>query len=142
MKRLIVLLVCSVLFIACGEPGPEVTALDDARTRWEAASIGSYRYTIARFCFCPLVTQTVTVANGEVVSVEAAPGSQGVGDGLTIEQLFDELDGILESPQRGELTADYDAARGFPAAVTADPYLAAIDDEFSYTITGFEVLSG
>jgi hypothetical protein len=143
MRRLLVLVVAlGVSVAACGTPSPEVTALESAQTRWQAASIASYRYTIARFCFCPLVTQVVTVRNGEVVSVEAAPGSEGTRDGMTVDELFDELDQILGASQHGEVTADYDPDMGVPLTVSADPTVNAIDDEFSYTITDFVILTG
>jgi len=134
-----VLLACA----ACGgAASPEASDLARARSLWEAAGITSYRYTIDRVCFCPPVSKTVTVVDGAVTSVEVTPANSAFTTGWTMEELFDELDAILNRTDRGDVAVEYDAERGYPKSVTADPVLRATDDEFSYTVTDFEVLSG
>lgn len=122
------------------EPPTETDALADARAVWETAGIESYAYDVLYGCFCPQSRAHVVVMDGVVAEVTQSgevdtPPSVSRG----IDELFDVLrDATDDGVDSIEVT--YDPRYGFPALVSADPIEDAVDDEWSWTISDFEIL--
>ena len=112
--------------------GSAQRALDQARARWKAARIGSYRYEARRICFCPTSGwHTVNVRNG-------APSKNvhsEVKDIATVPRLFRQIQRAIDAHAH-ELTVIY-GAHGVPKKVWIDTYENVIDEEQYFTVRGF-----
>jgi hypothetical protein len=116
--------------------------LAERRERWDAGQPAAYRFTIQAACFCVDTftrPRSITVENGQVVAEEPAPdGGADPERVLTIEDLFDRAELAIAEADAVEI--DYDNDFDFPATIAVDDMLDAIDDEITYTVTGFEVI--
>jgi Family of unknown function (DUF6174) len=159
----VTLAVALVLLVACGNgtqpastPTTPATAetsepdeqrmveLDDRQGRWDEAQPPSYRFTVAAQCFC-LETFTrprsIIVEGGQVVAEDPAPGDDADPERvLTIEDLFDRARIAIDHADAVEIVYDNDF--DFPSTIAIDDMLDAIDDEITYVVTHFEVLTG
>ena len=127
-------LVCLGL-TACGGD----TKLVDAQTKWKSQALTSYRFDYSRNCFCPDsgTVYVVRVQNGAVTTVtEKATGTPVDAKDLssfpTIDAIFITID--KADHEAASLSVTYDAAMGFPTAVSIDWIAEAVDDEVSMTI--------
>jgi hypothetical protein len=136
-----------VAVVACSdstEPTAVVTDLAEAKRRWAASAPTSYQYTFARACFCGTEYTrpvSVTVRNGTVQSVRYAdtgvPLTPALAAGFTtIEGVFALVDDAI-AKHAASVTAEYDAARGYPLHIFIDFIASAADDEMGYGIRDF-----
>ena len=146
MTRLILICLLATLpLTGCNIFGPDheeaLDELRDNRAKWERSAPASYSYVLQRSCFCGTEMSApvrITVVNGVHQSaVYVATGEPMRTDWLqffpTMEGLFDMLEDALREADEMDIT--YDAARGFPTHVSADPIENAIDDEYALTIS-------
>jgi len=141
--RLPLLLVVALAAAGCATgPGNRLSELERARDRWAAQNISFYTITLQRSCFCggPM---RVEVRVGEV-AVTRTDLDTGEPVSSELAHLFPDIPGLfalveqeIERPAF-ELTVEYDPLRGFPKQITVDPIENAVDDEYGYTITGFQ----
>lgn len=118
------------------------SSLDEARARWRAAGITSYRVHVERSCFCrgrePV---DVEVRNGVVTSVKvtatgaAAPREQWEWT-PSIDAMFTQLATALREGTPAQ--ASFDATRGYPT--TAIIGTLANDAGIQYSYSGLTVL--
>jgi len=133
---------CSLLPLPTPGPGGEVARVAaEQRSFWQGKGIASYTFSVSRPCFCPPEWSgpfEVTVVDGAttVVTYEGAPAAAANVEHIpkTIEAVFDLL--IANAATTVEVT--YDPIFGFPASISVDPLVNAIDDEFDITISDFQ----
>lgn len=128
-------------------PTDPVTALAFSRARWFNAGISDYQFTIARVCEClpemagPVV---VEVRGGAVVERTYASGTSvdpQYADLFTaVPGLFDLIDEAIRRDAAG-LAVRYNAEYGYPESIQIDWVAGAVDDEVSYRITDFALLT-
>ena len=140
------------LAVAVAAPVLGDAALDDARSRWQAAALAGYEYGYHKYCEChrdsPPET-TVTVRDGQVVGVRHRPANtdavvpaadKNLEYYWTVEGLFGLIASALE---RGvQVRALYDSERGFPREVFIDYDAEFIGDELDLRLTGVTALDG
>lgn len=157
MKKLL-LFVLAIVLSACttianaGEPKSEV---EQARDKWQAASISHYRFELFISCFCvfnedmPLL---IEVKDGAIVSMEFKSGKEIDPQLLELFQRYDTIDKLFDGIESGfdfegddqgpadKVTVEYDATYGFPTRIDIDFIEQAIDDELYLSVSGFEAL--
>jgi uncharacterized protein DUF6174 len=124
-------------------PGPipdGAEGLDEARARWDATGIQDYDMTYREVCFCPETVVTVVVRDGEVTeaSSESDPGMGQEPEGLTVEDLFDEVQGAIDD-DAVEIRASYDTATGRPTSYWVDWDEMMADEEHGIDVIDFTV---
>ena len=141
--RLPLLLAIALAAAGCATgPGDRLAELERARDRWAAQNISFYTLTLQRSCFCggPM---RVEVRVGEV-AVTRTDLDTGQPVSAELAHLFPDITGLFAIVQQeierpaSALSVAYDSIRGFPRQITVDPIKNAIDDEYGYTITGFQ----
>ena len=106
---------------------PELDALRQARTRWEAVGPQSYAFVYEMGCECDGGPFDVEVVGGEVVS----------GTGVPIEDLFATIEDELLVGNVVEATYNEDDGR--PEHFVVNPEALAYDGGYTLTITSFDV---
>ena len=140
MRRAAALLLAAL--VAC----PQVSPTAAPRARWAAQGLSSYAYTLRRSCFCPqeiAKAMTVEVRSGAASSVSYADTGAAVPDAFRpkqtrIEDYFDLIETTLA--KGGTAKTEFDASRGHPTSILADPFPNAVDDETLYTISDLKPL--
>jgi hypothetical protein len=150
MRRL--LGVFAVLVLAgCGSSAPQssdppvstsatTTTTVAPNAAW--ASPAHYRFDYRPGCFCPSLPTRVEVRDGKVVKatlLEEVSGVPGETDSPTIDELLADVR-RAEKEATGEVKVDYDA-NGVPIEASIDWIENAIDDEMTWRIENFKVLS-
>lgn len=148
MKK-IVFVILAFMLAACSIG--QKSELSKNQTKWENAHIASYRFSLFVGCFCAFRDQmplTIEVHDGKVTSMAYADGSPVPADDsqleyfhrfATMEALFAEI----QADQNGsvdEISAEYDSTYGYPTQIRVDQIKEAVDDEYSLTVSNFEVL--
>ena len=144
MKKTLILTALAVTALLIAGCAAATNSLDDNRQKWQQQDIDDYDFTIQVLCFClDDVTRPVRieVRGGIVQSMVYADDSTAVtndyfDDINTIEKLFQVIDDAIED-DADELIIDYDLGFGFPKKIDIDFLLNAVDDEITYTISGF-----
>lgn len=119
--------------------------LENARAKWEAATINSYRFRVLVGCFCPEEVRgpfEVTVRDGEVVEATRDGGEladYSPDQYFTILGLFDAVEALAHSDR---LDVTYHAEYGYPILIDADLVFRAIDEERTIEVLEFEILDG
>jgi Family of unknown function (DUF6174) len=120
-----------------------VVELDERRARWEEQRPTAYLFTVAAQCFCLdtfSTPRTVTVQDGQAVSEDPAPDQTTAPERIrTVDDLFDRARAAIDDAEAVEI--EYDNEFDFPAAIDIDHLIEAIDDEVTYVVTDFEVVS-
>ncbi len=131
-----------VLQIAACDPARHDATLEElavARTRWESLDIDSYQFTYVRKgAWTRTGPITITVTNGEVVSAEDENGA-AVELHVTVESVIGIIASEIDAEVSG-LNAEFDPETGHPTRVFVNPFFQAYDEEYSITLTGFEIL--
>lgn len=134
----------AAVLTACGNPlEPEVASLQEARARWKGSAPASYAYDYRNNCFCGPIHIRITVADGEVASVESLT-DEPVPDvpereGYTVEDLFDRIGGALAlDPHLARLAFDPDL--GYPVEVWFDLEELTSDEEWGFEVENFTSL--
>jgi len=99
---------------ACG------STLEDHEALWRAKGPSSYQYTYATGGLPPHVQLRVTVQSRAVsgVVVLAPPEQLGTPDGLTMEQLFEDIRARLDTSCK--TTSRYQESLGYPLSTYSD----------------------
>ncbi len=128
-------------------PTDPATALALSRARWFNAGISDYQFTIARVCEClpemagPVV---VEVRGGAVAERTYASGTSvdpQYADLFTaVPGLFDLIDEAIRRDAAG-LAVRYNSEYAYPESIQIDWVAGAVDDEVSYRITDFALLT-
>jgi hypothetical protein len=108
-------------------------ALDEARSRWEAAGIDDYTFTYRPVCFCPPQEYTAVVEGGVVTSVSAADGGELEPIPTTVDDVFDDLQAAIDDGVFA-VTAEYDAELGYPVSTWIDVDMRMADEEYGIQI--------
>ncbi len=123
---------------------PGAAALAAAEARWKAKAPASYSFIYEPSCFCPRTKLLVTVVDGDVTSVTAAPGQHDdpnafvppVADTPSAETLFADLRrAYSDAKPAADVQVTYDAEYGYPASVFIDWDVNAADEETRYGIS-------
>lgn len=142
-RRTLTLLVATLVTIVGGcavDPQDNVEARFRAsQSRWAAAAIDDYRFTLAVYCLCPFQEPVdVTVRDRNVVSVTAngvdAPADEVGWYPLTVDLA---LRAVEEQLDADEISVTFDPTLGYPTKVSANPDLETHDDEVNFEITNF-----
>ncbi|MGE0440472.1 MAG: DUF6174 domain-containing protein [Gemmatimonadales bacterium] len=139
------LAVALVALVGCSTgPVGYLSALDEARARWADAGITHYQMVLHRGCFCGGPSSVRIEVNGTTIT--RTPLGEGGPVPAGWEDYYPDVAGLFDVVAReavrpaAALQVEYDAARGFPTLISVDPIGNAIDDEYGYTVTDFEVL--
>lgn len=129
-----------VLAISCKDavgPGGQISDLDAAHRLWQAQNLHTYAFTLQRSCFCanvhPLYVAVVRDAVVGVLDLDTG-AFVDLALGATVEDLFTFVQNAIDHNAR-LIRAEYDAAKGFPAAIDFDGKAEIADDEISFRIT-------
>jgi hypothetical protein len=148
MRKLLLLTLIVVLSACSVGTGSE---LSRNREKWEVSDINNYRFSLHVGCFCAFMDKmplSIEVRNDQVVSISYANGEGVASDDpdlgfftkfTTIDQIFAELESG-ETSKADSVTMTFDPTYGFPAEVQVDRIKLAADDEFSLSISNFEIL--
>ena len=122
-------------------PTPQLVEYEQARARWDALDTEDYLFFLQRRCECPAewsARTMVIVRNGAVTSasIDGSPAPDGAG--LTIDELFDEIERALEESVRIEVT--YHSELGHPLDVQLDLDAIAVDGGLSLVVSDFDRL--
>jgi hypothetical protein len=125
------------------------------RQQWQAQHIRHYRYALkARVGIAPEEFVLIEVANGKPIAIRLAmtptpaafvptPDIRLVAQGVrrydTMDKLFDVVQAALDRRAQ-RILVTYDPTFGYPTRISIDENKLAEDDEFSLTISRFEVL--
>jgi hypothetical protein len=128
-------------------PSDPVTALALARAKWFQAEVSNYQYTILRGCEClpesigPVVIEVRdnTVQNRRYLTGTAVD-PQFADLFAAVPGLFDLIEEAIHAPAAG-LAVRYNPAYGYPESIQIDWVAGVVDDEVSYHITDFVVLT-
>jgi hypothetical protein len=137
---------CALLPDDDGVSAVNLSAVRDARDRWEASGADDYTFDIQVHLGLVLARPArVTVLDGEVVSIQDRETGQPVANpGIyagfdTVEELLSQAeDAILDAP--ASFTGRYDELLGYPRLVAVDPRRNAVDEEWGYQVEGFHLL--
>jgi hypothetical protein len=143
VRRIVIMAsVCISLALLAIWLGPRTVQsfqISRAQTRWQAAAIRNYTWTIETGCFGPCTNGsplTITVRSGQPVRA-SAPQSMAAEYSTTPKTIDDLFERVRDLTGSGRFEVDYDAVYGFPVSGSFDPS-AAFDDEFGFTVTSFE----
>lgn len=116
--------------------GSAALSLRDARARWRAAGVASYRMTIVRTCFCigPDFVR-VTVRKRRPVRLSA----KGWWGPRTVPGMFRVVNEAIAN-RAAKLDVTYDHTLGLPGKIWIDRIAVAVDDEIGYRIKSFSRL--
>ena len=145
MKRLLAALLlvpalaaCSLVPLPTPGPGGEVARVAaEQRSFWRSQGIASYTFGVTRTCFCPPEWSGPFEVTVVMYQGAPAPGANVEHIPKTIEAVFD----LLIANVATKVDVTYDPIFGFPASISVDPLVNAIDDEFGITITSFDPTS-
>lgn len=110
-------------------------------TKWKALGISRYRFDFTRVCGCTpaVLTATVTVENGQVLTVDnVQPYMTTMSDFKTVDEIYDIFISQLNTADL--LTIHYDTTRFFPEWLEINPDYATQGDELLYRIDNFLAL--
>lgn len=132
---------CAPVYPTATTPTSTPTDAAGYRAIWDSNHPASYRYTVERTCFCvPLGPLTVTVDNGEVVSIVTEDGKHLKPTGprlqgypISIDQLFDYATEAETQSARSEI--GYDPTLGYPARFDIDWDSTTPDDDVQIQVT-------
>jgi hypothetical protein len=108
--------------------------LDDARGRWRAAHLRSYRYAVSTSCFCAPSGAVVYVVRDGRPRVP----QRGEKSLATVPRLFRTIQAAIDH-RVANLDVIY-GARGVPKSISIDNAAGIADDEVAYAIAGFRRL--
>jgi hypothetical protein len=117
--------------------GAEQQRLDAARALWRSTGIRSYRFRVARECFCsPRATKpaVITVRDGRPVDQPRWLRRQA-----TIPRLFRVVQRAIDA-RVDDLTVRYGRERGIPRRMRIDPEKMLSDEEVGYVVDRFREL--
>lgn len=150
MMRLLRIVGLSVLmagFAAAAEE--DLARLESARTLWEAAHDGDYRFRYQKYCDCnrnePKVT-VVTISGETVASVhhlfagsdrEVPAREDSLSEYWTMDDLFAKLAAAYSGD--AVVRVEYDADFGFPSSMYIDYRPDLIGEEIDLRNIGFEL---
>lgn len=147
MKTVLTACFLALLLAGCDsveeENGAEVA---EARARWEALALDTYRIVQARTCYCPgppavrLVVQDGWVTAAYGIESGDTPGVEQPGAYLTIEQVFDRLE-EYERRDLARFQVVFHPEYGYPTDINIDPNAGMADDEFVMRLSDLEPLA-
>jgi hypothetical protein len=150
-RTLIILLFCVLLLIPIGllfsTPG-RLLLLDWNQAQWQRQHIRHYRYTFKNVSFANannIYDVVIEVKDGQTVSLskksDGAPVAMAIfHDYSTIPKIFQRLHTIIEQAPF-MCVVRYQFQTGIPVSADIDFSPRTTDDEYSLTLTDFEVLS-
>jgi hypothetical protein len=112
--------------------------LASAKARWKALGATNYTFRYGVSCFCPVFAGVVTVKEGVVVTWKPDDDNQHapkMSDVPTIDSLLARVD-EAHNKATGDVKITYD-----PTNASIDWMKLAIDDEMSWTVADFTVLT-
>lgn len=137
-------LVAGVALLGCSTPtAPDdpLLLLERNEATWSRAGITSYRYTIARSCFCIPESSgpvTVEVRSGQVVDRRY---ESGLGVSPQYSDIFTSVPGLFSLIREAvaypaaSVSVRYHPKLGYPESIAIDWVAGAVDDEVSYRIS-------
>ena len=148
MRRLL-LLTLAIVLSACSVGAP--SELNRSQDKWDKSGITGYRYSLFIGCFCAFrdrMPLSIEVRDGKVVSMAYANGESISPDDPQLEffSRFATLDALFAELKSGpaskadEVTVTYDSTYGYPSEMQVDQIKLAADDEYSVSISDFEIL--
>lgn len=158
-KNIFIPLFALLLFSACdgdGVSNTELRKLEKAKETWQKTKTTDYSFNYRQSCFCAsfqelniqvfadTIYAVVNPETGEDATIDLGNGEEKLLDiyptlFLTIDELFEELTNAAMTAD--EMVGNYDKDRGFPTEVSIDYHKDAIDDEISYLLNNYQVLT-
>ena len=108
--------------------------LDDARRRWKAAGLQSYRYDIRHECFCPPQKTTLVLVRNNRVKIHPT----GLRKVATVNGLFRFIQSAIDAAPV-QIRVRY-GRRGVPERIYVDWLKVLADEETGYAISRFTPL--
>lgn len=156
MRRLLVGGVCLGIVLTAAGCGPERRigspsgpspatgdALTEHRQRWVRGAPTAYEFTLTYGSMVGTRSARIRVADGRVVSASPVEGQARFlpdsDKALTVDGVFDLLSSDMRRADRVRVT--YSDTWGFPAGTSVDLDSQVIDEEYSYGVNDFVVLS-
>jgi hypothetical protein len=117
--------------------GTEQQRLDAARATWRGSGVRSYRFRVARQCFCPVrVTKPAVITVRDGRPVDAPRRLRKVA---TITRLFRVVQRAIDDRVDG-LIVRYGSERGIPRKIHIDFEQMLFDEEVGYVVDRFRPL--
>lgn len=158
-KYLFIPLLLITMLSSCDNDGVtnnEIEKLEDAIEKWQANKATDYSFVFQEQCYCAnfgkveivvLADSIFALKNpetGEDFTIETNIGMENLID--VYPELFVNMDQLFEKLKEATLIADemegrYDGQIGYPKQVSIDYYKDAIDDEVTYVISNYRILS-
>jgi hypothetical protein len=158
-KVLLIPVILALLISGCDKSGVsnnEIRKLEKAKKTWQKTKTSDYSFDFQQACFCPsfgnlniqvfadTVYAVVDPVTGEDATIDLGNGEEKLLDlypqvFVTIDELFEKLEKATD--EADEMKGSYDAERGFPKLISIDYHKNAIDDEVSYVVGNFQVLT-
>ena len=144
MKKILILLILFMVFIsACS---PKNFELEKNQSKWQAADISHYRFSLMVGCFCAFSDKmplSIEVKDGKIISMFYNDGTvisdsdrMNFSQYATIPTLFSFTKDVLKKAD--EVNIQYNEKYGFPSSVQVDYIKNAADDELSLTVMNFQ----
>ncbi|MBO6523091.1 MAG: hypothetical protein JJ971_04635 [Balneolaceae bacterium] len=158
-KTLSLSLLALMLISACDNESvsnKEIRKLEKAKETWQQTKTPDYSFNYRQLCFCGYVEEIRVLVfsdtvyafqnpeTGEDITVQTEGGEVKLLDlypsyASTIDELFITLENA--ALKADEMSGKYDGERGFPSEVSIDYYKDAIDDEVTYILSNYQVLT-
>jgi hypothetical protein len=117
--------------------GSAQRALDAARARWRATGLRSYRFRVARRCFCnPAANAPAVIVVRDGRPVDPPRRLRFVA---TVTRLFRKVQHAIDDRVDG-LSVRYGSRRGIPRSISIDFVRMLADEEVSYVVDRFKPL--
>ncbi|MGI8803766.1 MAG: DUF6174 domain-containing protein [Solirubrobacteraceae bacterium] len=133
MRRCLLLVVLLAIGLALArgaashpaQPSPDRVGLDHGQARWNAQHLTSYRFRLTITCDCLGPSHRRL----EIIVRRGRPPGGGLFPGQlqTFPEMFRLIRRVLDDPNAGGATVQYDPRRGFPRAARLDAVSWAVD---------------
>lgn len=140
--------ILAALLVAASACAKSPTGLADdelrsAHQRWASANVRDYSYHLNLSCFCALepggydiVVRAGAFVSAKVTLTGAAADTSWIRSYITIDRAFTRMNEYI-AQKPSSFSASYDGQLGYPLTMSVDPVRNAVDEEMSFTITGF-----
>lgn len=120
--------------------------LAEAKEKWQGLGVSHYEYIFQAYCFCPQagIQFLIEVESDNIVSVLNLQEDTYLPEDelslyYTINGLFDIIQSVLD--RKGHIVElEFHEIYSYPTIINVDPIIMAVDDEYTYNMSGFRSL--
>lgn len=113
--------------------GPLMAEFDASLATWQSSGITRYAFTYQPQCFCD-TTPRLVVSDGDGIRVDGVPPGPQIFAPAGVPGLFEFARRAINGDSA---TIEYDPVTGVPIHLISDPMREAIDDELTFTVSGW-----